>query len=189
MENENIFEAKSSKIELLRGAVDDAEGIQTLVSEASRGMYRLCGWTEKEIDDHFSPEIIKGGADKIREAITNFTEANILFVAKDSGGKIIGCCFAEKQEDMNKIEAVYILPDFQGSGLSKRLFDEAFKLLDPNKDTFLDVFSLNSKAINFYKKLGFSETGNRHFDKKYAGSTGSVLEITEMMLPGKKTRI
>lgn len=71
-------------------------------------------------------------------------------------------------------------------GLSKKLFYEAYKLLNPENDTVLDVFSLNSKAINFYKKLGFSETGKKFFDKKYTGSEGKALEITEMMLPGKK---
>jgi ribosomal protein S18 acetylase RimI-like enzyme len=189
MEKENPYETKSGKVEILRGVVDDAEGIQALVSEASKGMYKLCGWTEKEIEDHFNPEITKGGADKTREAIAAFTEANILFVAKDSSDEIIGCCFAEKQEDINKIEAIYVLPDFQGLGLSDKLFDDTYKLLNLDNDTFLDVFSLNLKAINFYKRLGFSETNNRHFDKKYTGSTGAMLEITEMMLPGKKPRV
>ncbi len=189
MENEKTYEIKSNKVEILKGIAEDAEGIQALVSEASKGMYRLCGWTEKEIDDHFSPKKIKDGAGKIRAAIATFTETNILFVAKDDSGRIIGCCFAEKQDSINKIEAVYILPDFQGLGLSKKLFDDTYNLLNQDNDTFLDVFSLNSKAINFYKKLGFSETKNKHFDKKYAGSTGAMLEITEMVLFGKKHTI
>ena len=59
MEKENIYETKSGKVEILRGVVDDAEGIQALVSESSKGMYRLCGWTEKEI------EIFKNSGAKI----------------------------------------------------------------------------------------------------------------------------
>jgi len=185
MQKPNIYEIKSEKIEILKGAVDDAGGIQTLVGEASRGMYRLCGWTEKEIDDHFSPAIIKSGAKKIRDAIGTFTEANILLVAKNGSGKIVGCCFAEKQADKNKIEAVYVLPEFQGTGLSDKLFANAYSLLNQYNDTVLDVFSLNSKAIDFYHRVGFSETNNKHFDKKYANSAGEMLEITEMKLPGR----
>lgn len=189
MEEKNIYKTKSNKVEILRGTTDDAEGVQALVGEASKGMYRLCGWTEKEIDNHFNPEMIKGGADRLKEAITTFTEANILLVAKDGENKIVGCCFANKEDKINRIEAVYVMDDFQGTGLAKKIYDEAYQLLNSNNDTFLDVFSLNSKAINFYKKLGFSQTNTKHFDKKYVGSTGKPLEITEMVLSGKRSKI
>jgi ribosomal protein S18 acetylase RimI-like enzyme len=186
MEDLKQSSLKLTKVRISKAVVDDAGGIQSLVSEASKGMYELCGWSPKEIDDHFKPEVIKEGAEKIGKSIATFTEVNILFVAKDENDKIIGCCFAERQKDTNRIEAVYISKEFQGTGLSKRLFDEAYKLLDPNNNTTLDVFSLNSKAINFYKKLGFSETGKKFFDEKYVGSTGKVLEITEMVLLSRR---
>ena len=189
MEKKNIHKIKSNKIEILRGVATDAEDIQKLVTESSNGMYRLCGWTEKEINDHFTPETIRDGVDKIRRAITTFTNADILLVAKDGSGRIVGCCFAERQADKNKIEAVYVLPDFQGHGLSDKLFNNVYELLDQCNDTFLDVFSLNSKAINFYNRVGFSETNDKHTDKKYANSAGIMLEITEMVLPGKKLKI
>ncbi|MEI7777703.1 MAG: GNAT family N-acetyltransferase [bacterium] len=171
------------KVRISRAVVDDAEGIQSLISEASKGMYELCGWSEKEIIERFNPEVIREGAEKIGKSIATFTESDILFVAKDESGNIVGCCFAERRQDINKIEAVYVSKEFQGTGLSRKLFDEAYRLLNPNNNTTLDVFSLNSKAVNFYKKLGFSETGKKFFDEKYIGSTGKSLEITEMVLP------
>ena len=174
---------------IVEAVTEDAEGIQTLVSEASKGMYELCGWSPEEISNHFSPEKIKEGADKMEKSIAAFTESDILYVAKDNNGKIVGCCFAGRQENVNKIEAVYVAQEFQGVGLSKKLFYEAYKLLNPENDTVLDVFSLNSKAINFYKKLGFSETGKKFSDEKYTGSEGKALEITEMMLPGKRDKV
>jgi hypothetical protein len=58
--------------------------------------------------------------------------------------------------------------------------------LNPNVVTSLDVFSLNSKAITFYNRLGFSETGKKSFDERYSNSTGEMLEITEMILPLQK---
>jgi ribosomal protein S18 acetylase RimI-like enzyme len=186
MEDKIYFETKSKKIEILRAIPKDAEGIQLLVSESSKGMYKLCGWTVKEIADHFNPDKIEEGVTKLKKSIASFTEADILLIARDEGGRIVGCCFAGKNKDNNKIEAVYVLSEFQGTGLSYRLFHEVYKLLNPNVVTSLDVFSLNSKAITFYNRLGFSETGKKSFDERYSNSTGEMLEITEMILPLQK---
>ena len=174
-------------IKISRAVPNNAEGIQTLTIESSKGMYELCGWSSKEIEDHFPPEKTVKAIDRLEKAINNFTEANILFVAKDENNNVVGCCFAEKQEDKNTIEAVYVLPEFQGLGLAKELYDKASAQLNPKNDTYLDVFSLNSKAINFYKKQGFSETGKKTFDERFIGATGEMLEIAEMVLRGKKS--
>lgn len=175
-----------NSVVISKATFEDAEGIQELTKDASKGMYELCGWSTKEIDNHFSPEKMKEGVDKLRKAITTFTGSDILFVAKDGSGNIIGCCFAEKGKDVNKIEAVFVLPVYQGCGLGKKLYEKACELLNVNNDTVLDVFSLNSKAIGFYKRLGFIETSKKSFDERFTDSAGKRLEITEMILPGKK---
>jgi N-acetylglutamate synthase-like GNAT family acetyltransferase len=133
-------------IKISKATTSDAEGIQNLTVESSKGMYKLCGWSQEDIDNHFNPEKIKEGAERLKESIKIFTDVDILFVAKDEENKIVGCCFADKQDDVNKIEAVYVLEDFQGTGLAKKLYDVSCELLNPNNDTFLDVFSLNSKV-------------------------------------------
>jgi GNAT superfamily N-acetyltransferase len=148
-------------------------------------MYKLCGWSEQEIDNHFTPEKREKAIEGLGKAIANFTEDNILFVAKNDEGKIVGCCFAERHEDKNTIEALYVLPDFQGTGLAKQLFDKAYYLLDKNKDTYLDVFSLNIRGERFYQKQGFSETGKKTFDERFKGVDGKMLEITEMCRSSK----
>lgn len=174
-------------LKISKAISDDAEGIQALTIKSSKGMYELCGWSPKEIEEHFPPEKNKEGAERLRNNIIAFTEENILFVAKNEQGKVVGCCFGEKLEDKNTIEAVYVLPEFQGLGLAKKIYDKVYERLNQYNDTFLDVFSLNSKAINFYKKQGFSEMGKKTFDERFVGSTGEMLEITEMVLYGKKS--
>ena len=173
-------------ITISRATIDDADGIQTLTVISSKGMYELCGWSEKEIESHFSPEMIKNGTYKLREAIKTFGESDILFVAKDNKNNVIGCCYAKKLQDINRIEAVYILPEFQGIGLAKKLYTEAYKYLNPVNKTFLEVFSLNSKAIGFYEKMGFVDTGKKVYDKRFTNLKGEILPATEMMLPSKK---
>jgi N-acetylglutamate synthase-like GNAT family acetyltransferase len=179
----------SKKFEISEATADDAMGIQTVIRESSKGMYELCGWSAEDIDKHFNSKTVEQGAEIIAKYIKTFTDANILLVAKDSDGKVVGCCFAEKQDNMNKLELMYVIPDFQGVGLSKKLFSEVYELLNKENDTILDVFSLNSKGISFYKKLGFIETGKKSFDEKYTGSGGEMLEITEMRLPGRKNMV
>ncbi len=165
-----------------KASVNDAEGIQSLISESSKGMLDLCGWSETEIANHFSVDKNKKD-NKANNPINSFTDSDILFVAKNNDGKIIGFCYANKQEDKNIIEGLYISSGNQRAGLGKKLFDEVYGQLDLDKDTFLDVFSLNSKAIGFYKKVGFSETGKVSLDKRFINSNGEILQVTEMMLP------
>jgi ribosomal protein S18 acetylase RimI-like enzyme len=172
-------------ITISRATIDDAEGIQILTAISSKGMYELCGWSEKEIQNHFSPEIIKSGTNKLKENIAIFSDSDILFVAKDNN-KIVGYCYAEKQKDINRIEAVFILPEFQGIGLAKKLYNEAYKYLNQFNKTFLEVFSSNSKAIGFYEKMGFVDTGKKVYDKRFVNSKGEILPATEMMLASKE---
>ena len=177
---------KMKNVEIVNAVVGDAQGIQDVIKEASGAMYKLCGWSEKEIIDHYDPKKTKGGTDKLIESIKSFTDADILLVAKDDRNKIIGVCFAKKLENTNMIEALYVSPEFQGIGLAKKLYNQVYKLLDQNNDTFLNVFSLNSKAVGFYKKMGFNDTCKILFDDRFVGSTGEKLQITEMMLAAKK---
>ncbi len=168
-------------IKISKAIPDDAWGIQNLTIEASSGMYKLCGWSEEEIRNHFPEDKTKEAVERLKKNIANFTDSDILLVAKDEDDKIVGCCFAERQDSLNRIEAVYVTEDFQGTGLAQKLYSEAFKFLNSENSTTLDVFSLNEKAIKFYKKLGFVETDKKFFDERFRDAKGETLEITEMI--------
>lgn len=54
-----------------------------------------------------------------------------------------------------------ILPEFQGQGLSKLLMDESLKFVRKKGcQVKLEVHRSNMKAINLYKKAGFTSLGN-----------------------------
>lgn len=63
---------------------------------------------------------------------------------------------------------------YQGLGYSKILMDYLFKLAKDNKveTIFLEVNSINSKAISLYKKYGFVEYSVR---KNYYGDNDAIL--------------
>ncbi|MFZ2038773.1 MAG: GNAT family N-acetyltransferase [Minisyncoccia bacterium] len=178
MEEKNI-------IEILVARNGDIEKIQKLIAKSSKGMYKLCGWSDEEIDNHFTEVKIEEGIKKFKEVFKDFSDSDILLVAKNDNSKIVGFCLAEKLDNINRIEAIYILPEFQNQGIATKLFTETYKRFDANHDTYLEVFSLNSKAIKFYKKLGFIETGKIINETKFTDKTGQMLQETEMVLPGR----
>ncbi|SNZ05345.1 spermine/spermidine N-acetyltransferase [Terribacillus aidingensis] len=73
---------------------------------------------------------------------------------------------SEKMTDESlEIERIYIRNDFQKQGLGKYLINEAIKIasLQNKKIIWLGVWEKNLKAIEFYKKSGFVQTGFHSF--------------------------
>lgn len=56
--------------------------------------------------------------------------------------------------------ALYVLKDYQKKGIGYKLIKEALNRLTKN-NIVLFVLEGNTKAINFYKKLGFNFTGHK----------------------------
>jgi ribosomal protein S18 acetylase RimI-like enzyme len=114
------------------------------------------------------------------------TENENYFVAKVNG-KVVGFCFVTKNEERNQLSAIYILPEFQGKGLGKSLWESASSFIDTSKDTFVDVVTYNTQAIEFYKKLGFVDTGRRWSEEKFKMKSGGVLPEMEMVIRANKS--
>jgi len=75
--------------------------------------------------------------------------------------KIIAFCVARKENSEHRIGAIYVLPDYQRRGIGGLLITKAFVWLGKKNDIFINAVSYNQKAIGFYKKHGFIETGKR----------------------------
>lgn len=74
-----------------------------------------------------------------------------------------------------------MLPEFQGLGIGKMLWKKANEFLDPKKDTFVQVADYTENAINFYKKIGFVETGKRIENESQKFKSGAVISQIEMV--------
>ncbi|GIP59494.1 GNAT family N-acetyltransferase [Paenibacillus sp. FSL W8-0186] len=74
-----------------------------------------------------------------------------------------------QSEDMGKdsleIERIYVKKNFQKQGLGKYLVNKALEIaMERNKKKiWLGVWEKNEKAIAFYKKMGFIQTGAHSF--------------------------
>lgn len=125
-----------------------------------------------------------GVFDKISEYIhTELTEDKIQEIIKN---KTVYVCAEEKYlfgyivlgaEEDNKIEieTLYVLPRFQGKGIGKLLLEHS---LSETKTYWLSAWELNHKAIEFYFKHGFKETGEMYFDLYGDKIRNLVLENT-----------
>ena len=71
----------------------------------------------------------------------------------------------EMGDEALEIERIYIRSPFQKQGLGKYLFNKALEVaMEQNKKKiWLGVWEKNEKAIAFYKKMGFVQTGAHSF--------------------------
>lgn len=71
----------------------------------------------------------------------------------------------EKGQHTLEVERIYILESFQGHRIGKLFMERAIEMArELNKESlWLGVWEKNVKAIGFYKKMGFVETGKHVF--------------------------
>lgn len=89
--------------------------------------------------------------------LNNYFDAVLLRCSKNIEGEIIGFIgVAEK-----KIEMLFISPDAQGYGIGSALCQYAIKYLEVTK---VDVNEQNTKAREFYEKMGFNVVNRSELD-------------------------
>lgn len=117
------------------------------------------GITIEDVKAKFELDKIPEGKMQIEERKKKYGDKSVCTWVIEDENKIIGFCVAHKKKDFNRVEAIYVLPNYQGKGLGKLLINKAFDWLGNNKKIFINVVSYNDKAINFYKSFGFIKTG------------------------------
>lgn len=101
----------------------------------------------------------------------------LFYLISDSESKIgfIGIEHNYNNEPITKIHKIYLLPETQGKGYGKIVFESIEKMALENNSTalLLNVNRFNT-ALNFYKKLGFEiketvdiEIGNGYLMEDY----------------------
>ena len=95
------------------------------------------------------------------KTIPNSPENVLQLVARENG-KVIGYCRAVKKEPFNKLQVIYVLPEYQGRGIGYQFASKVLEWLGTERDVALEVVKYNESAIQFYKKLGFEIIGDAH---------------------------
>ncbi|MHB8652236.1 MAG: GNAT family N-acetyltransferase [Minisyncoccota bacterium] len=154
----------------------DAEGIQNVFYKAWLLAYpnTEMGITEADIHEHFKDTFSEESLPEFADRITAEVPNRLILIAKD-GDMVIGICRVFIRGNMNQLQAIYILPEYQRKGVGTMLCQKAFDFFDPKKDTVVHVATYNTQAINFYKKLGFIDTGKRFTEERHRMPVSGVL--------------
>jgi len=85
-----------------------------------------------------------------------------------------------KYVNLLEVERIYILQDFQRQSIGNYLLDFSIQTAQKNKlkGIWLGVWEHNSKAISFYKKIGFVQTDSHVFKLGHDEQTDIIMELT-----------
>ena len=162
---------------------EDALGVREVLRDTWIATYpnKELGISEADIIDSYKDLFTEDSIKKYQERIRNFPDSIQTFVAKD-GERIVGVCRVIIEKDSNELKMLYVHPDYQGKGIGRALWEHAKKLFNENIRTFVNVATYNNKAIKFYEKLGFKDTGKRFEDVGFRFKNGANIPQMEMVL-------
>ena len=171
----------SIMIELARP--QDAEEIQLVFYRTWLHTYPNAeiGVTSQDIEDRFKDKLTAEGVEKYKDRIKKQPDDQRMLVAK-LNNKIVGACVLVRHTNNNELRAIYVLPEFQGKGVGMALWQQSLAFFDKEKDIVLEVATYNTKAIDFYTKLGFKDTGKRFRNERFRMKSGVVIPEMEMIL-------
>lgn len=115
------------------------------------------------LDDYLNNMSVETRAEKFKNNYDTVKDDSFVAVEDE---KIIGVlavhkCFDADVVDCGEVEAIYLLPEFWGSGYGKQLMDFAINALKERgyNDIYLWVLEENIRARRFYEKYGFVADG------------------------------
>ena len=184
---ENNYENLEKKIEITTASPEDVRGMievfyKTWLATYPNEEYKI---TVDDIEDRFKDSFTDENLKKRAERITNPPEGEMTFLAKEDES-VVGLVRIVRHPDRNQLQAIYVLPQYQRKGIGYLLWEEARKHFDQTIDTIVNVAIYNIKAIEFYKKLGFKETGKVWEDEKFKLKSGAIISETELIMKGTR---
>jgi ribosomal protein S18 acetylase RimI-like enzyme len=180
-------ENMEQEIEISIAKPEDNRGIQEVFYKTWLDTYpnEEVGITVEDIEYKYKDRFTEEGLQKSLERMMNAPKDHFVFVAKDTD-VVVGVCRAEATENGNRLLALYVLPEYQGKGIGKKLWAEAQKRFNSAKDTLVNVATYNANAIEFYKKLGFEDTGRRFIEENFKMKSGNTIPEQEMIIKAEK---
>ena len=182
-----MMEGKENKkiIKITSPEEKDMVGVQKVLYKTWLATYpnEEYGITKDDIEDRFKGRFTYESLAKRWEDIEKATNRETL-LAKE-GNNVVGIIVVTLHPDKNQLQAIYILPEYQGKGIGKKLWDEAQKYLDHTKNSIVHVATYNKNAIGFYERLGFKDTGKRWKDNEFKLKSGSIIPQMELELEAK----
>jgi ribosomal protein S18 acetylase RimI-like enzyme len=167
-------------ITIRNASEDDAFAIQSVFYKTWLETYpnKEVGITKEDIEENFKDDFTDQKINEFKERLKNIPANSILLVAEDNTvNQIIAVCRIFVREQYNQLQAIYVLPEYQGRGVGMALWSETQKHFNQKMDTIVQVATYNEKAISFYNSLGFVDTGKRFSEERHR------MPVTKTLIP------
>jgi ribosomal protein S18 acetylase RimI-like enzyme len=157
-----------SKVTIRKADINDAEG---------KGYVHYHSWNEAYTGLINQEYLDSRSLERCIEQAKEYPQNTYVAIVDD---KIVGfSCYLEYRgddlEDSGEINAIYLLKDYYGLGIGKKLMEACFKGLKQYSKIALWVLKSNSHAINFYEHLGFLKDDKEKEIK--IGNNSKLIEV------------
>ncbi len=145
-------------------------------------------WVRSQYSD-YGPDgkLTEQGERNLQDTIERFRQNPSVdseaFVARENG-KVIGFCTVSKSGERNRLVGIYTDPDVARKGLGTKLWEQARQFLDPEKETIVTLMDYNTRAHDFYLRLGFQDFARRQ--RAEAGQDRVNAELIDMIRPAER---
>lgn len=162
----------------------DAEGMNEVIKASWYATYVTpqIGVTKEDIDALYA----QSEADQIeafRKRAAAPTANDVTLVAKEDG-KVVGIIRIVISSGHVEVRTLYVHPAMTGKGIGTMLWNEAQKHI-PKEKKVLVYPATHTRSIDWYKKMGFIETGKELTDEEAMPISGVRMEKIEMQLKGE----
>ena len=163
---------------------NDAEGMNEVIKLSWYATYvnPKIGVTKEDVDTMYALNE-KQQIETFRKRAESPKDNDITLIAKESD-KVVGIIRLLILDDHVRVRTMYVHPEFTGKGIGTMLWNEAQKYLPPDKNVVAFPVK-HTKSIDWYKKIGFVETGEKKIDDEAMPISGVHLNAIKMQLTKK----
>ena len=134
----------------------DALELDSLVNSAYRGDSSRQGWTTEA-------DLLDGTRTDASAIEESMRKPGFTILKYVEGGKILGCVEFHREKEKLYLGMLTVLPLLQGKGIGKELMKavEEEAKNQKCKSVFMTVISVRKELIDWYKRHGYMDTGER----------------------------
>jgi ribosomal protein S18 acetylase RimI-like enzyme len=163
-------------------AIQDLTELKNLLNSAYRGESSLQGWTTEA---HIISGDVRTDEGNMMEVMQ--TSGSVFLKYTDDIGQIIGCVNLQLQHKKLYLGMFSVSPTKQGAGIGRQILlaAEEYARYCNCDSIYMSVISIRAELIDWYKRNGYAETGERKFFEE-DGLTGKHLQPLEFLMLSKQ---
>ena len=161
---------------------NDVPVIRQLLNSAYRGESSRQGWTTEA---HLIGGEVRTSDEQVLQTMHGAGSVFLKYI--DESGKMVACVNLQQQHHKLYLGMFSVSPGMQGSGIGKKMLGaaEEYALQLQCSSIYMSVISVRTELIDWYKRNGYAETGERKpFEQD--DISGTHLQPLEFLILEKK---